>query len=189
MKGEQVVVEKAESAAAYLGPHSSLVVADYLLLSSSTPLTPMHVNKLTYIAHGFTLAMTDRPLISEVVEAWKYGPVIPSLYFALRTFKGNDLERLGYCNTPIPPSNGDARTAMKERLMKDRFSGMSKQELKIIEDVAKAHEGCAGVDLSAMTNQAGTPWERRHVDGETVIISNFVIKSYYKSLLDKVKRP
>jgi antitoxin SocA-like protein len=49
-------------------------------------LTPLQVIKLAYIAHGWMLALYQRPLISDSIEAWKYGPVIPTLYHALKKY-------------------------------------------------------------------------------------------------------
>jgi uncharacterized phage-associated protein len=41
-------------------------------------LTPMKLQKLLYLAHGYYVAITGQPLIDEDFEAWKYGPVAPS---------------------------------------------------------------------------------------------------------------
>ena len=44
-----------------------------------------HVNcvvKLTYVANGFYLALFERSIFSESVQAWKYGTMIPSVYGA-----------------------------------------------------------------------------------------------------------
>ena len=37
--------------------------------------TPSQLMKLAYIAHGWMLALYQRPLITDRIEAWKYGPV------------------------------------------------------------------------------------------------------------------
>src|SRR5437660_12739202 len=58
-------------------------------------LTPLQIIKLAYIAHGWMLALYQRPLILDRIEAWKYGPVIPDLYRALRDYGG------GSVTTPI----------------------------------------------------------------------------------------
>ena len=44
----------------------------------------MRVLKLVYMAHGWTLAVLNRPLIMDRIEAWEYGPVIPTVYYAFR---------------------------------------------------------------------------------------------------------
>ena len=47
-------------------------------------LSIMTLLKFVYIAHGWTLALLDRPLITDLAEAWRYGPVVPSVYFGFR---------------------------------------------------------------------------------------------------------
>src|SRR5687768_4006741 len=59
-----------------------------------TKLTNMELQKLVYIAHGYSLAILDRPLIKQYVEAWRYGPVIPDLYHALRQYRSGDVTEL-----------------------------------------------------------------------------------------------
>ena len=44
--------------------------------------------KQVYIAHGWTLALIDRPLIADRIEAWRYGPVIPTIYHEFRDGQG-----------------------------------------------------------------------------------------------------
>ena len=49
-------------------------------------LTPIHILKLVYIAHGWSLAIGEHPLIRNEIEAWEYGPVIRSLYDAVKRY-------------------------------------------------------------------------------------------------------
>ena len=49
-------------------------------------LTPMQLIKLSYIAHGWTLAILDNPLFKDIVEAWRYGPVVPDIYHRYKKF-------------------------------------------------------------------------------------------------------
>src|SRR4051794_28085835 len=71
-------------------PQSSFAVARYFIEQSQRDgildLTPMKVLKLVYIAHGWVLSSADAPLISESVQAWKFGPVIPSLYHYFKRY-------------------------------------------------------------------------------------------------------
>ncbi len=57
-------------------------------------LTHMHMQKLVYIAHGWNLAVNNEPLIDEPFQAWDYGPVVPSLYRALREYGAGPVGRL-----------------------------------------------------------------------------------------------
>ena len=61
-----------------------MLVADYIIANSKASMTTLQVIKTAYIAHGYSLAALDVPLVREKAQAWRYGPVFPSLYFALR---------------------------------------------------------------------------------------------------------
>ena len=60
--------------------------------SDDYEIDPMKAQKLTFFAHGYYLAMTDRPLINEPFQAWKLGPVVPSLYHRLKRYGGSGID-------------------------------------------------------------------------------------------------
>lgn len=45
----------------------------------------LKLQKLMYYSNGWSLALHGRPLFSDKIEAWKHGPVIPSIYKKHRT--------------------------------------------------------------------------------------------------------
>lgn len=65
-------------------------IADYLLAKIDTEagdsITNLKLQKVLYYAQGWALAVLGKPLFDEVVEAWKYGPVVPSIYHAFKKF-------------------------------------------------------------------------------------------------------
>ncbi|MBV9510077.1 MAG: DUF4065 domain-containing protein, partial [Caulobacteraceae bacterium] len=70
--------------------HDSRTVANRFLelaRERGQMLTPMQLLKLVYIAHGWMLGLAGRPLIRDEVQAWQYGPVIPPLYNAVRSYR------------------------------------------------------------------------------------------------------
>ena len=74
--------------------YSTQDIANYFLQKGEKDptMTPMKLIKLVYIAHGWNLGLTGKPLVSEDAEAWKYGPVFPSLYNKYRGFKDGKIK-------------------------------------------------------------------------------------------------
>jgi uncharacterized phage-associated protein len=68
---------------------SPFAVARYFINKSAetgVELTPMKLIKLVYLAHGWYLGIKGEALINEEIQAWKYGPVIESLYHAFKRY-------------------------------------------------------------------------------------------------------
>jgi len=125
--------------------------------------TPLQIIKLTYIAHGWMLHLYGRPLIDDVIEAWRYGPVIPVLYRALKKYGGGSVtdELAGE-----PPLDASAQA--------------------LVAQVYHAYGTRTGMQLSAMTHQPGTPWHQTWTQvGESSVISNDLIAEHYRQLAAK----
>lgn len=142
-------------------------IANYFIterLEKGQPLTHMQVQKLIYAAHGWELALFNHPLISDDVEAWRFGPVIRRVFRSLSK----------YGNRPID-------NPMMETCDTIQFS--DKALLNEILDKYAKHSGNV---LSNWTHQKGTPWRvtwEKH--GQDAIIPNELIKHYFRSLKQK----
>lgn len=153
--------------------NSALIIADYILAESKKPLTPMHVNKLTYISHGFTLALENEPLFKNRVEAWKYGPVIPTIYDEAKRYGMEGITGLLYCGTPFNDEEFEKR---REFLR----STIPLTHQSVMNEVLQVYGGYSAYGLSAITHEKGTPWHqcyRRWKIG--VEIPDSVTKAYY----------
>lgn len=68
-------------------------IAEWIVRYSASdlgaPVDPMSLEKLAYYAQAFHLALHDRPLFREDIEAWRWGPVVPSVYKRYQTY-GSD---------------------------------------------------------------------------------------------------
>ncbi len=70
--------------------YSALQVANSVLKLSfeqNTPISPLKLQKLAYLVHGWHLACFNQPAIENEPEAWPYGPVFPDIYHAQNFWK------------------------------------------------------------------------------------------------------
>lgn len=54
-------------------------------------ITPAKLFKLVYLVYGWVLAVLDKRLFDEPIQAWKLGPVVPSLYHEFKRFGKNPI--------------------------------------------------------------------------------------------------
>lgn len=148
--------------------YSSLAVANAFLdlaRQGGQPLTNMQLQKLVYIAHGYSLALLERPLFFHNVHAWQWGPVIPKLYKPLRKYGAEEV-------TEAIPTTDEAVPADSE-------------EMDVIRAVWETYGHFTGSKLSGMTHREGSPWSKTWTAEPYEIISNESIGEYYRTLLDE----
>jgi uncharacterized phage-associated protein len=147
------------------------VVANELLRlarEDGKALTPLQILKLVYIAHGWMLGLRQRPLISDRIEAWRYGPVIPTLYHRMKAYGAGNVTttQLGHSFSFEPALDAD------EQVMLAR--------------VYRSYRQMTGIQLSQLTHQPGTPWEITYLsEGQNSQISNDLIAEHYRRLADE----
>lgn len=161
-------------------PYSSLTVANSFLKlgeEQGDPVSSMKLLKLVYIAHGWYLALTGRPLISDTIEAWKWGPVIPSLYRKVKRYgSGAITEKI---------DTGDAPEAVPAS---DVYGN------RLVEYVWKAYGRKRAIDLSMITHKPGSPWHEvvSQYLGKTphnLSIPSELIQKHYRELYDEITAP
>lgn len=52
---------------------------------------PLKLQKLLYLAQGYSYAFYDRPLFKDDMEGWVHGPVVPSIYKKYRDYSYNPI--------------------------------------------------------------------------------------------------
>ena len=115
-------------------------VANYLLdLGSrdSSPISPLKMQKLVYLAHGWNLAYRGERLVENAFEAWPYGPVVPELYRALSRYGANAI------GEPIAGFGSEI----------DKGSGL------FVDAIWQHYRQLSGIQLSALTHEPGFAWE------------------------------
>ena len=165
--------------------HNSLAIANYFITLNNNDkkakkgLTLLQLLKLSYIAHGFKLAIFGYPLADEAVQAWKYGPVFSKMY--------DQFKRLGL--QEIKEFAMDLADDMETLIpVRSNFSDEEKRIIKIVYDI---YGDIDGWRLSALTHKKDTPWytirqkdKERRIYGST--IPNEEIGAYFKEkIIDK----
>lgn len=139
--------------------------------SEDDQMTNLKVNKLLYYAQGTVLARTGKPLFSNDIEAWTFGPVIPEVYHRYKVCGRNPIE-----------SDEDV----------DR-SCFTEDEFEALLDVMREFGQYTGSALVSLTHQAGTPWSNAFSSNQQ-IVNREEIQTYFTAhpvprLKDKISVP
>lgn len=156
-------------------PYSALLVAGYIATKLGLDIPAVKIQKLVYISHGYALAMLGQPLISDRIEAWKLGPVIPSLYHALK----HDFQTK-HSKSEFGSSKYDLQDSVKffKLIIPTKI-------LTIIDKVLDKYGHLTGRDLTDLTHKEKTPWSFSYKkDVFDIEIPNELIKKYYSELLN-----
>lgn len=144
--------------------YNSQQIANYFLSMQEEDagelMSHLKLQKLVYYAQGFHLAIFDKPLFAESIEAWNYGPVVPSLYQIYKT----------YGNKPIPsPPNID-------------LSSYTPETQELLDEVNSVFGQFSAWKLRDMTHNE-PPWKEAISSRGTITQES--MKEYFKTQLNE----
>ena len=129
----------------------------------------MTLVKYVYLAQGWTLGYTGRPLIRHHVEAWKYGPVVPEVYGAFKWQQVFVTEKAhGY-----HPEFGEFPAYSTK---------LNSEEQDIVDKVYSRYSRFDAFQLTDIINKPGTPWDQCK-NNLYQKIPHKVITDYYKEMI------
>ncbi len=148
-------------------PYRACAIANYFLerAGRERPITHMKVQKLVYFAHGWHLGITQKPLINEQVEAWYYGPVIPSLYQDLKSWGTDPITDL---ITTIE-YRGSAASGRLE-LVTPKVPEEDKDTQKLLDAIWGVYGQWTAGQLSMKTHEADSPWSKVMADNSNELL-------------------
>ncbi len=117
----------------------------------NVPLTQLKLIKLIYIAYGWVLATLDRRLFDEPIQAWKHGPVIPSIYHEFKHFKNEPIIGFRAVNFDL-----DEKTETEPRIDKKDEAN------RVLDRVWDAYKHASAAGLVSLTHREGTPWYKHY---------------------------
>jgi uncharacterized phage-associated protein len=124
----------------------------------------MQLQKLVFLAQGYTLALLDRPAYYHNTHAWQWGPVVPKLYKKLQQYGSGEV------TTPLD-------------IPADDTGHLDSEVARILKGVWSAYNKFSGSQLSEITHRPGTPWSKTWATSKFGVIPNEEIKNYYSKLI------
>jgi uncharacterized phage-associated protein len=136
-------------------------IANHLIEVAKTcneRLTPMKLQKLVFYAHGWHLALVNKPLVDGGVQAWKYGPVITSLYHEFKDCGNQEISRKAEDVRYVEGPRGIRAEHYEPSI--DEYSEVDEKAIAkaILERIYSVYGKYDGMQLSGMTHREGTPW-------------------------------
>lgn len=138
--------------------YSASHIANYFLWKAKqdgiTNMTPMKLIKLVYFAYAWNLAIFNKRLFAEKVEAWRHGPVIPSIYHEFKRFGNSAINEYA---VKLELETGSVSYPIIDN--KDQNS------LRVVEAVWEKYKQKSGIELSEITHQEDSGWNKVYVHG------------------------
>ena len=168
-------------------PYPAAAIANSFLdlaRSDGRQLTPMQIQKLVYFAHGWHLASVDEELSEEGAQAWRWGPVFPTLYHAVKQWGGGPVDS-DVTATSFVIRNGQHHIARSVRRVAN-----DKDTQAFLSTIWGVYRGMTGPELSRLSHDIDGPWYRVWSESEGAmgaVIPNDLIREYFQEKLEIAK--
>lgn len=144
-------------------------VANFILKKEeqlNRPLTQLKLLKLVYLIYGWVLAVLEKKLFNEPIQAWQFGPVVPSLYHEFKRFGSEPI--VGFSVELNEGGNNISQPFIPE----------SECDLLLVMDKAwSTYSPFTASALVSKTHEPDSPWVSHYEDRS--IINDAEIKEYF----------
>lgn len=151
----------------------SSIVAEYFIAKAQKEeqdLTLLRLMKLVYIAHGWNLALFGKKLVSEEVEAWKYGPVYPLLFHKFKKYETDE----------VGAKSINVRTLVGASV--EELSVIRPEHRELLNKVYVKYDGISDDEIVEELHRPGTPWDLvwDNARGRDCPIDDKLTQDYYR---------
>lgn len=137
-------------------------------------ISPLKLIKLVYIAYGWYLALLGKKLYNEEIEAWKHGPVIPSIYHEFKEFGSGVIDRRAY--------DLDLETLDFYAPQVDEADDESRF---VLDRVWASYRRFSGWQLREKTHEPDSPWSKVYKDNvRGITLNDDDIKKHFVEKID-----
>ena len=138
--------------------YSAIDVAEYIVEycnDHNYGVSNLKLQKLLYFVQAYFLIASQNACFYEEIEAWDFGPVVPSVYSKFKQFGSTDIPK-----------------------MPNLYSVILNHDKKLIDAVIEKFRGYTSTDLVQLTHNQD-PWRNAHAKGYNGIITKEAIRSYF----------
>ena len=148
--------------------YKAITVANYIIEYSNKnmkPVSNLKLQKLLYYVQAAFLVEFSRPAFSNDIRAWKYGPVVESVYHMFKIYANDSIK---HCNNDITS---------------DMIS--CEDDEKLIKSVVDSYVDYSPIEIMLKTHQE-VPWIESNELKKGSIIDNDAIKEFYSKNRDLI---
>lgn len=153
--------------------YTSSHIANYFLSSACDEniiITPLKLMKMVYFSYAWYLYLSDKNLFKEDIQAWKHGPVIPSLYHEFKHF-GLYGDIRGTYATYIDLTQEDTPIPQNPIVNIDELESNSNLNAAVC-GVWYYYKNRNGDELEQISHQEGSVWQKYYKIGQNIIIND-----------------
>lgn len=131
--------------------HDARAIANFLLDyadEKNANMTLMSILKMIFYAHGWHLNLKREPLVIQPFEAWRYGPVVRSVWEAFKSSGKKPLKTRAKRLDVVSNFYIEVREPIDE------------EQARFLRQIFDAYGHVDAFDLSNATHVTGSPWDQ-----------------------------
>ena len=135
-------------------------------------MTNLKLQKLLYFIQAYSLIKRGRPCFNDEIEAWDFGPVVPSVYHEYKRYGAFYIFSI---KTYIEFDKSNSWN-MREVEYKDNI--INEKDKKLINEVVNAFSNYSASDLVSLTH-AQDPWKNAYKSRQSNVITKKAIEEFF----------
>jgi uncharacterized phage-associated protein len=152
------------------GVYTPSHVANFILEKAKNEkraITQLKLLKLVYLTYGWVRAVLDTRLFDESIQAWKLGPVVPSLYHEFKRFGSEPITEY---SVNMDVDGGISRP----------FLNPNDAVIPVMEKAWDVYKPYTAYALVSKTHEPDSPWVKNYMEGkDNTTIPDEEIKGYF----------
>ncbi len=159
-------------------PYLPVHIANYLLWLAEEggyKITSLKLLKLVYFSYAWYLNITGKKLFAERIEAWRFGPVVASLYHEFKRFGSRPIT--GYAEFYNTPEDDTPQYLT--------IDGDDKTSWAIVYAAWTHYKDKSAFELTNLTHAVDSPWHEVYKPGQNKPLNDKKIAAHVQKAVDE----